>query len=319
MFAFEGDSYILAIMKRFLLSFFVVFSFVVKAQINLVPNFSFEQHDSCPTNIDQIEFASGWSKYSISTSTPDYYNACAPASGFGVPKNVAGNQSAHRNCSAYAGLLTWGASGNDREHIGIQLTTPLVVGQKYFLSFYTVMGEDYYLGNQFGLPSNNIGLRLSTVSFNGNQPTPIDNFAHLYSSAIIGDSLNWQRISGSILADSAYEYVILGNFFDDTNTDTMQYSCGWCFNSESYYFIDDICISSDSLLANGGLDALSCTTSLDEMTLGEEISIFPNPVMLPKIRNKTIVIKIDNQFFAKKRHFRGEWKTRTISRSWGKT
>ena len=171
----------------------------------------------------------------------------------------------HRNCSAYAALIVWGASGNDREHIGIQLTQPLVIGQKYFLSFYTVMTESYYSGTYFGMPSNNIGLRLSTVEYNPSSPAPIDNFAHLNSSTVITDSVNWIRISGSVIADSAYKYVILGNFFDDTNTDTMQYSCGTCLNVQSYYLFDDVCVSTDSLLCNGGIDVISCTVSVQEI------------------------------------------------------
>src|SRR3989337_4111166 len=69
--------------------FFVLSSFFSFSQTNLVPNFSFEQYSTCPTGQDQIQYATGWSKYSISTSTPDYYNACAPSSGFGVPKSLA--------------------------------------------------------------------------------------------------------------------------------------------------------------------------------------------------------------------------------------
>ncbi len=247
-------------------------------QQNLVPNFSFEQYDTCPNSQDQIQFATGWSKYSMQASTPDYFNSCAPAASYSVPKSSFNNQAAHRNCNAYAALIIWGASGNDREHIGIQLSQPLIVGQKYFLSFYTVMTESYLAGTYFGMPSNNIGLRLSTVEFNPSNPTPIDNFAHLHSPVIINDSINWIRVSGSIVADSAYNYLIVGNFFDDANTDTMRYSCASCINAHSYYLVDDICVSTDSLLCNGGIDLLLCITSISEQNLSDKINVFPNPV-----------------------------------------
>ncbi|MCW3071319.1 MAG: hypothetical protein JWO44_1209 [Bacteroidetes bacterium] len=281
-------------MKSLFLSFLIIFSVAVKAQ-NLVPNFSFEQNDTCPTNEDQIQFAAGWSKYSQSITTPDYYNACAPSSGFGVPKNLNCNQPAHRNCSAYAGLVIYDANGY-REHIGIQLNTPLVIGQKYFISFYVVMGEAFGAGFQWGMPSNNIGMRLSTIEYNPSNPAPIDNFAHLNSSIVISDSVNWVRISGSIIADSAYNHVILGNFFDNANTDTTQYSCGFCLNSASYYLIDDICVTTDSLLANGGIDALSCSVSVPEIDYDSEINVFPNPategftILFQNSQNSRIVL-----------------------------
>src|SRR6202008_3535364 len=72
---------------------------------NLVPNFSFEQHDSCPNMQDQIHYALGWKKCSDSLSTPDYYNACS--STYGIPYSSFIHQDDHRNCSAYIGLITF--------------------------------------------------------------------------------------------------------------------------------------------------------------------------------------------------------------------
>jgi hypothetical protein len=252
----------------------VNFSF---AQTNLVPNFSFEQYDTCPNAQDQIQYATGWSKYSTAISTPDYYNTCSSPGAMGVPKSFYIYQPAKRNCSAYAGLVTWGASGNDREYIGIQLSQPLSIGQEYFISFNTVMGEICGGGNCLGMPSNNIGMRLSTIDFDPSSPCPIDNFTHLHSTAIINDSINWQRISGSIIADSAYAYILLGNFFDDSNTTTSPYSCGNCLNSLSYYLVDDICVSTDSVLCNGDIDALLCDVSVSETADNDGIVVFPNP------------------------------------------
>ena len=245
---------------------------------NLVPNFSFEQYDTCPTFGDQIQYATGWNKYSNPISSPDYYNSCSPDSAFGVPNSAVSYQPDHRNCSAYAGIITITNNPNEREHIGIQLAQPLVVGQKYFLSFYAVMGSEKKIaGIYYEMPSNNIGVRLSTVAYSPNNPCPIDNWAHINYSTVLNDSINWTRVSGSIIADSAYAYLATGNFFDDANTDTINYNCGSCINNYSYYLIDDVCISTDSLLCNGGIDTISCITSVNEVTCENEIVIFPNP------------------------------------------
>ncbi|MDT8411520.1 MAG: hypothetical protein RQ875_03575 [Vicingaceae bacterium] len=183
----------------------------IYSQINLVPNFDFEQYSSCPTGQDQIHLATGWSKYNPISFTPDYYNACAPSNGFGVPQSLSLYQEDNRGCSAYAGLVTWNNNGN-RELIGSQLSQPLVVGQKYFMSFKTVMGGGTIGGNYFESPSNNIGLKFSTVLYSTSNPAPINNFAHLRSMNIITDTANWILITGSFIVDSTYNYVMLGNF-----------------------------------------------------------------------------------------------------------
>ncbi|MGQ0827816.1 MAG: T9SS type A sorting domain-containing protein [Bacteroidota bacterium] len=266
-----------------ILCFCVLVSGFCKGQVNLVPNYSFEVHDTCPNTIDQIHYATGWSKYSSNSipdnTTPDYYNSCSSDTLMGVPKNAGGFQNAHRNCNAYVGLATFNIGyPNWREHIGVQLSSPLIIGQKYFLSFYTVMGGDILQGGYYySMPSDKIGMRLSTIPFNDNAPAPIDNFAHLYLQTTLNDTLNWTRISGSIIADTAYQYLILGNFFDDVNTDTVHWNCPQCQNAFGYLLMDDICISTDSSLCNGGIDLIPCTTSIYEQTEDNGIVVFPNP------------------------------------------
>ena len=62
-------------MKNLLLIFCTVLGVAsVKGQ-NLVPNPSFELYDTCPNAQDQIEYATGWHKYSEWLTTPDYFNA----------------------------------------------------------------------------------------------------------------------------------------------------------------------------------------------------------------------------------------------------
>ncbi len=252
------------------ISFFLVFWIVQSlfnlqalAQENLVPNPSFEDTLGCPDSEDQIHYAEGWIKYSLSTSTPDYYNACANPAFYGVP-NCGGGYQQSKSGNAHAAVATFAGPISDyREHIGIQLTSTLVIGHKYFVSFYTVMAEAF----GFGTPSNNIGVRLSTVPYSGNNPVPIDNFAHVHSSTIINDTINWIRVSGSIIADSAYKYVIVGNFFDDANTDTLTYDS---LSNQSYYYIDDICVSTDSLC--------NVSTTIYDKRAHNKFHVFPNPV-----------------------------------------
>ncbi|TNE52714.1 MAG: T9SS type A sorting domain-containing protein [Bacteroidetes bacterium] len=243
---------------------------------NLVPNFGFEDYSNCPS-WEEVEKCTGWSKASNSSSTPDYFNACAPSNTVGIPQSFFLYQTDHRNCSAYMGLVTWTNNPNEREQIGVQLSQSMVIGQTYHLSFYSVMGGSDDGSFYYESPSNNIGLRLSTVSYSSSNPAPIDNFSHLRSVSIISDTANWVRISGSIIADSAYNYLIIGNFYDDANTDTTTLNCGNCINNYSYYLVDDVCISTDSTLCNGGIDGLPCTVSVEENNFDKQFTLYPNP------------------------------------------
>ncbi len=70
------------------------------ARAQLVPNPSFEDHSSCPTNFSQLALADQWDP--TTNATPDYYHACG-SGGFSVPGNSAGSQSAFQG-DAYAGV-----------------------------------------------------------------------------------------------------------------------------------------------------------------------------------------------------------------------
>jgi hypothetical protein len=59
---------------------------------------------------------------------------------------------------------------------------------------------------------------------------------------VITDTANWTLVSGSFVADSAYRYIVLGNFFDDAHTDTVHFIPGP--SAAAYYLYDAICVSS---------------------------------------------------------------------------
>ena len=275
--------------QLYLLIVFIIIALVGYGQ-NLVPNAGFEVHDTCPNNEDQVEHAAGWNKCSTNNwgasgsgihTTPDYYNSCCPSNSFGIPQSGNLFQPDLRSCGAYIGLITYALPNlaDWREQVGIHLSQPLVVGQKYYLSFTTVLGGLQIGTDNYDHPSNNIGMRLSTVEYNPANPAPIDNFSHIHSASIITDTANWIRITGSIIADSAYTYVMLGNFYDDSNTDTLLYNCATCYNDYSYYLVDNICISIDSVYCDGGIDASPCTVSIRELSDENNISVFPNPTL----------------------------------------
>jgi hypothetical protein len=201
---------------------------------NLVPNWSFEEHTLCPDDYGQVERATDWHK-SLVNNVPqyhtEYYNACGlPA--FGVPSNSGGFQETSTG-QAYVSEVTLAPSvmSNYRENIYVQLIAPLFVGKTYDVSFKVSPNDNCRR------TSNNWGVKFSTTpSF------PIDGISQVYTSNIISDQTVWTEVNGSFVADSAYAYVCLGNFFEDDQTLTL-ISCPSCSFDLFGYYLDDVCVT----------------------------------------------------------------------------
>jgi len=153
--------------------------------------------------------------------------------------------------------------GNDhREILGASLITPLQPGIKYFVSFYVIRGSAISIN----IATNKIGVLFSQVPYSWTNPAPTNNFAHIYADSIISDSTNWTKVSGSFVATTLYYYIIIGNLFDDAHTDTINITP----SNKSYYFVDNICVSTDSLTCNS-------TVGINEVRNQEELVLIPNP------------------------------------------
>lgn len=238
------------------------------ASQNLVNNPSFETYTTCPSGLnsgspDQVKKTVNW--YTI-RDTPDYFNSCATSTDVLVPKNVVGYQGAATG-NAYVGFIAYDKLGFGREILAQQLSITLSIGQTYYVSLKLCLAEFSTSVSEY-MPCDKIGIRFSTVKSTTTTPPPINNFAHVYSNAIISDTMNWTILSGSFIADSLYQYLMLGNFFDDLNTDTLSNPP---YGHRSYFFVDDICVSTNSITC-------PVSTNIQENIIGvEDFKIFPNP------------------------------------------
>lgn len=215
-----------------------------------MPNPSFEDYSLCPgLNGGNANTLNYWD---IDINTVDNFNSCDTIYPFnaGVPYNAFGNQCASTG-NGYAGLYFYGSNGFEdaREMFGGSLISPLVVGQKYYISFKVSSAESSYSVN------NNLGMRFTNRNLINSAnaqiilPPPfIDNAAHIFSNTIVVDTLGWTQIKGSFVADSAYNNFLFGCFYDYNHIDTiLKPGFNFC---KSYYYLDDVCLSTDSLLCN---------------------------------------------------------------------
>jgi hypothetical protein len=265
-----------------MLSAIIFFSYhsCLFAQTNLVPNPSFEEYDICPDDQGQVYRAKHWNSFG---NSPDYFNSCASEiSGVSVPQNVWGFQYANTG-NAYTGIaaVDIDTTIEVREFIGTKLITPLNHGQKYYVSFYVSRQ------NISTVAVDKVGVLFSKTSYAVDSfctaPCSLSNFSqsnisHVYSHKIIDDTLNWTNINGSFVADSSYEYMIIGIFFTNQNlnyviTDsTKLYRAVW-------YYIDDVYVGTDSI------------TSVSENNIPNKyLKIFPNPV-----NNNMVSISLSSQ------------------------
>ncbi len=237
------------------------------SQTNLVPNPSFEDTVACPSNDNQVYNAQGWVG---AVGTPDYYNSCAPAGFVSVPNNWGGYQPAASG-NAYCGFGTYGDwVAGTREFIQTTLTTPLTIGTKYYLSFKLSLSVSS--GMYFNCATNKTGALLSTYPYYYDFTSdPLPDIAQVYTDSIITDTVGWVQVNGSFIADSSYQYITLGNFFSDALTDTLVIIPDTNYIT-AYYFIDDICLSTDSsYCANYTYTGIAETSQLNN------ILVYPNP------------------------------------------
>lgn len=232
---------------------------------NLVPNGSFEEYVKCPNGLDQLYVCSGWWN---SRASCDYYNSCSEQGALSVPLNVFGYQDA-LDGNAYAGFTTIDVFPEYREHLMAQLIEPLIIGEEYYFSFY--VSRAAYNGSSFSRGSNRHGIRFTNTIYDGTElnSSPVDNFAFGVNEDIIMDTLFWHQVKGSFIADSDYEYVIIGNFFDDNHTDTL--ATNELPVGSAYYFIDEVRVSTNQEYAWEVL-------SIYNISKQHKIQSYPNPV-----------------------------------------
>ncbi|MBI2259951.1 MAG: T9SS type A sorting domain-containing protein [Flavobacteriia bacterium] len=243
------------------------------SQVNLVPNPSFENYTGCPDDWYQIDRVNNWEAYK---GSPDYYNSCGSVDSFSTPKNLIGNQ-IPASGNSYMGFIFYSKENLEAdEMIGTQLSESLIIGTKYFISFKVV----FKYNNDFWIccANNKIGVRFTTQTYSfppppfvNNNPPPVNDIAHVWTDSIIDDTLNWNTIFGSIIADSSYNQIIIGNFFKNSTIDINDIIPT---NGYSYYFIDDVCVSIDSSFAVNYV-----YTGIQEEQLNANFNIYPNPII----------------------------------------
>ncbi len=204
-------------------------------QENLVPNPSFEEFSGVPLgwfyNGSQFtRLVKYW--YSPSLASPDAFGPeiIVPShwkkKGFGLQKAFDG--------SSMVGITVYGCADGKphcREYIQVQLNESLVIGQKYEISYWLAhLDKSLFI--------DKIGALFSTDVVKQDDDHLIDLEPQIISKNVLKPiGQQWHKIQAEFTADSAYNYITIGNFYDDEENKVKRENAQYEF---AYYYIDMI-------------------------------------------------------------------------------
>jgi hypothetical protein len=247
--------------KQFCLIILLLTSRVCTSQ-NLVPNGDFEQYSGCPAFISDFDSLLNWFNpclppYGVTgtlSGSPDYFNACSGV-WVGIPSNNYGYQYAHSG-SGYAGLIPFSFSMNFREYIEVPLASSLIANTDYYFEMYVSVS------NRSSMAIDTIAIYFSdTAIANLHSHQPLQYNPQIKIAGFITDTLNWVAVSGTFTATGGENYLIIGNFNDDLNTNMITLNGDNLF---CHLYIDDV--------------SLTAIMSIEEESQRPGIKIYPNPI-----------------------------------------
>lgn len=232
-------------MKHFFAILFFLFVLHINAQINLVPNGSFEDTVRCPDDgrVTDCEF---W--FQPSFTSPDFYYrySCAILDYYKVPYNGLGFQEPQHG-DAYFGMITgypitFNPGNFFKEYVSAQLIQPLIEGQTYKLSYWINLADSSVWA------SNNFGVGFFDTLYVDQYPNSILKPIYHFSSTEIFESTNeWVNIEYCFQAEGNEKFICFGNFSNDTVTTYSQLRYEYATTiTTTYLLLDNVSLISIS-------------------------------------------------------------------------
>jgi hypothetical protein len=252
---------------------FIIFQIKTVAQTkNLLRNYSLDTlaFNSCGTNSPDVAYLWNLNLY----STPLAYNACIVDTIYSVPKNQDGFQSA-RHGIGYSGVSlignVWGTNG--RLYLQNKLSNKLK-NKRYYVYIYISLSDVSTFATssiQIAFTPNNISnptccgyLIPLPIGFTPQVQNTLGNF--------FTDTANWVKFGDSFKANGNEEYISIGNFISDNNTDTTRMKNSPI--SGSSYYVDDMhLVEEDRAVAyfDTTLESPLCVNLGDSVVLGDTL------------------------------------------------
>jgi hypothetical protein len=239
---------------------------ISSGQDNLVPNGGFEEFNNCPiSSAWVVQDVPYWNDNNLNYGTPDYFNACDSTKIYGVPYNCVGFQFAKQGV-AYVNIncFNFSSPNTPREYLFCKLKSPLYQRAKYLISFWVSPVDN----RQFAV--NRLGALLTVFPPVYTQTEGLFNYnPQIVNNGILnplGDTALWTLVSDTFQSMiGGEEFISIGNFFKDEESDTFSIGDGIHFVSVASYYIDDVSVIE-----------LDSTTGITEKEFSN-LTIYPNP------------------------------------------
>jgi len=209
------------------------------AQVNFVPNHSFEEVSNC--NIVEGNISGSiidW--YSVNGSC-DLYNTCSTNPIFILPNSPSGFQVPKTGNGFYGTYLHINNIQNiPLEMLGVKLNQKLGAGKNYCIEFWVspANGSGYY--------TDCIEVLLTKQPLPSINDFDIINQVYIPQVSQIGkeipiDTASWYRIQGEFVADGDEAYLTIGCFKRYESIDTLRGNpAPSVFVNSAYYYVDDV-------------------------------------------------------------------------------
>lgn len=197
-------------------------------------------------------------------NSPDYFNAICPINGYSIPTSWLGHCGAKQGM-AFSGIGVYDIRNNYKEYIYQHLSSPLQAGKTYCMNFFVSRAD------RLTFAIKQVGAYFST-----SLPFLTGGYGYVNATpqvvnqvGFITDTVGWVQIQGCFVANGGEEYITIGNFNDNTGTDTLRIPSPNLMTGTgtdvSYYYIDDVTLIDQA------------TVGLKNITNVNAFEIYPNP------------------------------------------
>ncbi|MFH2094742.1 MAG: PKD domain-containing protein [Bacteroidota bacterium] len=210
---------------------------------NLVENPSFENTPGtllCSWYVSKAEFNSAIASWTMPTGgSTDIFSMTLATTCYCSPLSTHASspgQQVPRTGQKMCNITVYGSGGCTpyREYLQGHLSSPMVPGQQYVVEFYVSFAD------WCTYATNNLGVYFTTTAVDVTSMcvynvTPQCN----YTGAPITDYTGWVLVSFNFTPTAAYNYFMLGNFYSDAATTTVNMGGP---KGTVRYFVDDVAI-----------------------------------------------------------------------------
>lgn len=258
------------------------------SQNNLVPNGSFEEYHNVPTQESDFSKVKFWFNPcdgcddNYSYGTPDYFHMNGKGD-VKIPFTKMGTIFAESGM-ACIGLISYTDNDKDisnfREYIAIKLNETLMVDEEYMFSISFSYGSD----NQYGFYST------SSLGIGFSKYKPVQNGHKPLSASLVKEinvskyEIDWITKELQFTADKEYNYLIIGNFKNDSDTNVLKSEISNSDSKFAYIFLDNISLKLEEEIP------LADTESKHKVE--EDVTSSERETRLPSGKIKTDTIEI---------------------------